>query len=202
MAGAYLKSARDTFDVIIVNVPDPQTAQLNRFYTAEFFRSARDHLAPGGLLALQLRSSEETISPDLAEFLRCINRTLREVFPIRRRNSRRDDPLLRRNALRRSHGRFACADCAAARTQSEDTLCSRILYSLPHDARSHGAGARSVAADWPQHKSIAISRPSLITSTLCYGARSSSPPMLAGCGPRGMLDFTIILGATLIVLLS
>ncbi len=78
---AYLRSTRDRFDVIIVNVPDPQTAQLNRFYTAEFFRSARDHLAPGGLLALQLRSSEEAISPDLAKFLRCINRTLREVFP-------------------------------------------------------------------------------------------------------------------------
>ena len=78
---AYLKSAHDTFDVIVVNVPDPQTAQLNRFYTVEFFRSARDHLAPGGLLALQLRSSEETISPDLAEYLRCIHRTLGEVFP-------------------------------------------------------------------------------------------------------------------------
>jgi spermidine synthase len=78
---AYLKSAHDTFDVIIVDVPDPQTAQLNRFYTAEFFRSAREHLAPGGLLSLQLRSSEETISPGLAEFLRCINRTLGAVFP-------------------------------------------------------------------------------------------------------------------------
>jgi spermidine synthase len=78
---AYLNSVRDTFDVIIVNVPDPQTAQLNRFYTAEFFRSAREHLAPGGLLALQLRSSEETISPGLGEFLRCINHTLKTVFP-------------------------------------------------------------------------------------------------------------------------
>jgi spermidine synthase len=77
----YLKSASNAFDVIIVNVPDPQTAQLNRFYTAEFFRSARDHLAPGGLLALELPSSEEAISPGLAEFLRCINRTLQEVFP-------------------------------------------------------------------------------------------------------------------------
>ncbi len=76
-----LKTAGDTFDVIILNVPDPQTAQLNRFYTAEFFRSARDHLAPGGLLALQLRSSEDYISPDLAEFLRCIRHTLRQVFP-------------------------------------------------------------------------------------------------------------------------
>jgi spermidine synthase len=78
---AYLRSARDSFDVIIVNVPAPQTAQLNRFYTVEFFRSARDHLAPGGVLALQLRSSDEAISPDLAEFLRCIHRTLRAVFP-------------------------------------------------------------------------------------------------------------------------
>ncbi len=77
----YLKTAGRLFDVIVLDVPDPQTAQLNRFYTAEFFRSARDHLAPGGLLALELRSSEETISPDLAEFLRCIQRTLNEVFP-------------------------------------------------------------------------------------------------------------------------
>src|ERR1017187_2305936 len=77
----YLKTTDNTFDVIVLNVPDPQTAQLNRFYTAEFFRSARDRLAPGGLLALELRSSEETISPDLAQFLRCIQRTLREVFP-------------------------------------------------------------------------------------------------------------------------
>jgi spermidine synthase len=77
----YLRTAGDRFDVIVLNLPDPQTAQLNRFYTAEFFRSARDHLAPGGLLALQLRSSEEFISPDLAEFLRCIRRTLEEVFP-------------------------------------------------------------------------------------------------------------------------
>jgi spermidine synthase len=77
----YLRSTRDRFDVILVNVPDPQTAQLNRFYTAEFFRVARGHLAPGGLLSLELRSSEETISPDLAKFLRCIDRTLREVFP-------------------------------------------------------------------------------------------------------------------------
>jgi spermidine synthase len=77
----YLRTTGDSFDVIVLNVPDPLTAQLNRFYTAEFFRSARDHLAPGGLLALELRSSEETISPDLAEFLRCIRRTLEEVFP-------------------------------------------------------------------------------------------------------------------------
>ncbi len=77
----YLKTARKQFDAIILDLPDPQTAQLNRFYTVEFFRSASDHLATGGLLALQLRASEDYISPERAEFLRCIDRTLREVFP-------------------------------------------------------------------------------------------------------------------------
>jgi len=77
----YLKTTRDQFDAIVLDLPDPQTAQLNRFYTAEFFRSASEHLAAGGLLALQLRASEDYISPERAEFLRCIHRTLREVFP-------------------------------------------------------------------------------------------------------------------------
>jgi spermidine synthase len=77
----FLSETREKFDVIMVDVPDPQTAQLNRFYTVEFFRMARAHLAPGGLFAAQLRSSEESISPDLAEFLRSIRRTLGEVFP-------------------------------------------------------------------------------------------------------------------------
>jgi spermidine synthase len=77
----YLRTTPDRFDVIIQNVADPQTAQLNRFYTEEFFRSAREHLAGGGVLALQLRASEDFISPERAEFLRCIHRTLRAAFP-------------------------------------------------------------------------------------------------------------------------
>jgi spermidine synthase len=77
----YLSETRKKYDVIIVDVPDPQTAQLNRFYTVEFYRMARAHLASGGLLAVELRSSEETISPGRAAFLRSIRRTLGEVFP-------------------------------------------------------------------------------------------------------------------------
>ncbi len=77
----FLSETGEKFDAILVDVPDPQSAQLNRFYTAEFFRLARAHLLPGGLLALQLRSSEETIGPDLAAFLQSIRRTLAEVFP-------------------------------------------------------------------------------------------------------------------------
>jgi spermidine synthase len=77
----FLRSTNAKFDVIIISLPDPQTAQLNRFYTLEFFQEAAAKLAPSGIFSFQLRAAEDYISPDLAEFLRCINKTLRQVFP-------------------------------------------------------------------------------------------------------------------------
>ncbi len=77
----FLKTTASTFDVIIVNLPDPQTAQLNRFYTLEFFREAARKLTASGILALRLTGAEDYISPELAAFLRSIYKTLRAVFP-------------------------------------------------------------------------------------------------------------------------
>ncbi len=77
----YLKTAPGPFDVIIVNLPEPSTAQLNRFYTLEFFRLAAAKLGPEGVLALRLRASENYISPERARLLGSIRDTLRAVFP-------------------------------------------------------------------------------------------------------------------------
>ncbi|MGO9260186.1 MAG: fused MFS/spermidine synthase [Bryobacteraceae bacterium] len=77
----FLKTTPSTFDVVIVNLPEPQNAQLNRFYTVEFFREVSRKLTPTGILSFQLRSSEDYISAELAQFLRSINQSLRAVFP-------------------------------------------------------------------------------------------------------------------------
>jgi spermidine synthase len=77
----FLKTTQSTFDVAIVNLPDPQNAQLNRFYTVEFFREATRKLTPTGLLSFQLRSSEDYIGAELGQFLRSIDGSLRAVFP-------------------------------------------------------------------------------------------------------------------------
>jgi spermidine synthase len=77
----FLRSSGLTYDVIIVNLADPQSAQLNRFYTEEFFREAASRLNPGGVLSFQLTAAEDYISPELAAFLRCIKATLGKVFP-------------------------------------------------------------------------------------------------------------------------
>lgn len=80
-ARLFLKRSAETFDAVIINLPDPQTAQLNRFYTLEFFREARLRLDKGGVMALRLSGAENYISPELARFLGSIRVTLRAVFP-------------------------------------------------------------------------------------------------------------------------
>jgi spermidine synthase len=77
----FLKTSRAKFDVIIINLPDPFTAQLNRFYTQEFFLEAAEKLNPGGVLSFQVTGAENYISQELADLLRCLEKTLRAVFP-------------------------------------------------------------------------------------------------------------------------
>ena len=77
---AFIKAAREKYDCIIVNVGDPYTAQINRYYTEEFFKEARNALAPGGIISFPLRSSENYISNALGDFLRSVYVTLRPVF--------------------------------------------------------------------------------------------------------------------------
>ena len=68
------------YDVVLLLVPDPASAQLNRFYTAEFYAEVARVLAPGGLLAFHMSSSEGYFSPAMKEFNVCILRTLRTAF--------------------------------------------------------------------------------------------------------------------------
>ena len=77
----FLKTTPSRFDVVIVNLPDPHNAQLNRFYTVEFFGEVSRRLAPTGVFSFQLRSSENYIGPELGAFLRSIHKSLRAVFP-------------------------------------------------------------------------------------------------------------------------
>jgi spermidine synthase len=77
----FVQTARRTFDVVILDLPEPSTGALNRFYTEEFFREVRAVLNPGGILALGLPAAENYWSPELARRNGSIYHTLRAVFP-------------------------------------------------------------------------------------------------------------------------
>lgn len=74
------RSANQHYDIIILNLPDPYTAMLNRFYSSEFFGEIRGILSAGGVFSFFLTSSENYISPEHALYLSCIYNTLKREF--------------------------------------------------------------------------------------------------------------------------
>ena len=193
----YLRTAGDRFDVIIVNVPDPQTAQINRFYTAEFFRSARDHLAPGGLLALQLQSSEETISPDLAQFPALHTAHAAGGLPLHRRHPRRNHPLLRRDPPRCSDRQSPNFDCKAAPAEPANPVCPGVFHPVPHDARPHGAGPRATAAAG-LHAGQSRFRADRLLLRPCAMEQAVQGGSFRWFQAAAHVKFTVVLGAALV----
>jgi spermidine synthase len=77
---AYLTRTEERYDAVLLDLPEPSTAQLNRFYTRQFFETAARKLRPGGVLSLRLPSSENYISPPRQRFLGSLYQTLKVVF--------------------------------------------------------------------------------------------------------------------------
>jgi spermidine synthase len=76
----HIKSTESRYDVVIVNLPDPMTAQLNRFYTVEFFQEVKRITLPGGIFSLSLTSSENIIGPTLAQLLNSLHRSMSVAY--------------------------------------------------------------------------------------------------------------------------
>ena len=76
----YLKVAPERFDVILVALPRPHTAQINRFYTAEFFQEAAGRLDERGVLAFSLGAAPEHYSQQMRKLLSCLDGSLRTAF--------------------------------------------------------------------------------------------------------------------------
>jgi spermidine synthase len=78
---AFLSRTKERYDAVLLDLPEPSTAQLNRFYTRQFFELARSKLTPEGLLSLRVPSAENYISPARQRFLGSLYQTLKVVFP-------------------------------------------------------------------------------------------------------------------------
>jgi len=76
----YVKHSEMNYDVVIVNLPDPVNAQINRFYTKEFFEEACNILKPGGILSVRVTAPSDIIGPLYGQLLRTIRNTLHSVF--------------------------------------------------------------------------------------------------------------------------
>jgi spermidine synthase len=80
-ARRHIRSKVEQYDAILIDLSDPATAQINRFYTLEFFKEARKALLRNGILSFGLSGAENYANPELRLLSSTIYRSLNEVFP-------------------------------------------------------------------------------------------------------------------------
>jgi len=79
-AGTFIRNTREAYDVILMNMGDPVNAQMNRFYTHEFFGWVRKSLASGGIFSFSISAGEDMMGPEQAHFLKSFETTLLQIF--------------------------------------------------------------------------------------------------------------------------
>lgn len=80
-ATTYVRRSGEPYDVILMNIGDPINAEMNRFYTTEFFQQIRDRLSSGGIFSFAVSGGEEMMGHVQARFLSSIRNTLKQTFP-------------------------------------------------------------------------------------------------------------------------
>jgi spermidine synthase len=79
-ARQFVRQTTNRYGVVILALPDPSTAQLNRFFTVEFFSGVKRVLTDGGVLSFALGRYENYVSPELAQLLASAHRSLQPSF--------------------------------------------------------------------------------------------------------------------------
>ncbi|MFQ5964549.1 MAG: hypothetical protein ACE5KZ_09720 [Candidatus Scalinduaceae bacterium] len=79
----FVKRAREKmrYDLIFVNVPDPSTAFLNRFYTLQFFQETSYILKKRGVFVVEISSAVNYLGEEVGNYTGSIYQTLHNVFP-------------------------------------------------------------------------------------------------------------------------
>lgn len=76
----FVRQSPHRYDVVIVDVPDPDNSQINRFYTREFFAHVAARMTDGGVLCISLGRYENYLSRELADLIAVTHQTLRGQF--------------------------------------------------------------------------------------------------------------------------
>ena len=77
----FLKNTQEKFDAVIINLAEPSTALVNRFYTREFFAEIQKHLNKNGVVSIHLPYSPNYLNKELKNLNASVYKTLKAVFP-------------------------------------------------------------------------------------------------------------------------
>lgn len=77
----FLRENKQPFDAVIINLPNPESSSLNRYFTVEFFELIRKNLSRNGVVGVQISGGENVIGAELAYIGASVKETLKNVFP-------------------------------------------------------------------------------------------------------------------------
>jgi spermidine synthase len=77
---AFLKASKKTYDAIILNVPEPDTFQLNRFFTDEFYGLIKNRLRKGGIFSFFMEGFENYLTEPQRKKLSITYTTVKRHF--------------------------------------------------------------------------------------------------------------------------
>lgn len=76
----YLRRDTQRYDAILLNLPEPDTFQLNRFFTERFFQLAAGHLSPGGIFSFHVEGAANYLTEPQRRKIGCLWVTARRHF--------------------------------------------------------------------------------------------------------------------------
>ncbi|MBL7138652.1 MAG: hypothetical protein ISS17_07755 [Bacteroidales bacterium] len=79
-ARRYITHTNNLYDVVLINLPEPSTLQLNRYYTDEFFGVLKQRMDSGGVLSLSLPTGSDYVSQEAGKLNSSIFYTLKNHF--------------------------------------------------------------------------------------------------------------------------
>lgn len=150
IVGDFRKFAEEsprTFDVIIIDLPDPmEVGPAQLLYTREFYTAVRNRLAPGGIMTVQSESSRWY---DLQAFIAIVN-TIGDVF------TRAAPYQVHIPSFSSLWGFTSASETAAAGALSREEVDARIERRVKGLLRSYDGQAHAGMFALPKHIRTAI----------------------------------------------
>ncbi len=76
----YVKQSDKRYDVVIIDLPDPSSAQINRFYTEEFYSEVKRILKEGGIVSISLNAPANYLSPEIRNLNSALYKAMKGSF--------------------------------------------------------------------------------------------------------------------------
>jgi len=77
---AYLAKTDNRYDAIIVNLTEPDTFQINRFFTDRFFALARSHLTSHGIFSFSMQGFDNYLAEPQRQKISSLYNTVKDQF--------------------------------------------------------------------------------------------------------------------------